>query len=807
MRKSVAQLVSLAKLAATRQFNSLRNLLPTLRVFYITIRSSNDKMKNRNHMNSSRSFLALALLLTVSAFRLAAQTPAGGNVLTANYNNARTNANLNETILSTLNVNMAQFGKLFSLPVTGAINGQPLYVQNVTMADGNVHNVVYVATHHNNVYAFDADQQGSPLWQINLGPSVPGTDFNVADLTEIGVLSTPVIDDTTNTLYAVAYTKENGQHIYRLHALDITTGQEKFGAPVLIAASVPGTNGFDSKDGQVPFTASEQLQRASLVLWNNVVYFGFGSQNDISPWHGWLLGYNAANVQQQVSAYNTTPGGWGGAIWQGGRAPAVDANGNMYFATGNGTFDGKLNFAESVLKVTTSSGVTAMTDWFAPDNYKNLTDLDNDLGSCGPLLTSNGWLIEGGKEGVVYLIDQNNLGHTVTGNGQILQHFQAIGFGIFNMAFWDRRGGSILYVRANADVPKAFQIVNNQFQTTPMSQGTNKAALPYDGMAVSAYGSASYSGIFWLTSTTDGDEDGAGTLHAYNALDLSKELWNSDMNSARDGLGMLAKFSAPTIANGKVYVSTFSGSLMVYGLLSQKALIGQVINSASGLSGSVAAGEMVTINGADLAPATLTNNPASAATSGKLETSLGGTQVMVNGSAAPLLYVRQDEVAFVIPNAVAGQTSITLQVQYQGQSTPTMNVPVTAIAPGLFTIDGSGRGQGAILNQDDSVNSASNPAARGSIVAFFGTGGGPYDPALPEDALAEAPYPLLTNSVSVTIGGQSADIEYAGAAPDLAGVFVISARIPAGIKPGSKVPVTVTIGGVKAQSGVWLAVQ
>lgn len=758
-------------------------------------------------MSSSRFLLALGLLLAIAESRLAAQTPVNVNVLTANYNSARTNANLSETILSTLNVNTAQFGKLFSLPVTGAINGQPLYVQNVTMLDGNAHNVVYVATHHNNVYAFDADKQGAALWQINLGPSVPGTDFNVADLTEIGILSTPVIDSTTNTLYAVAYTKENGQHIYRLHALDITNGQEKFGAPVVISASVPGNSTFDGKNGQVPFTAGEQLQRASLVLLNNVVYLGFGSQNDISPWHGWLLGYNAANVQQQVSAYNTSPGGWGGAIWQGGRAPAVDASGNIYFATGNGTFDGTVDFSESVIKLATSSGSTAMVDWFTPDNYKNLTDLDNDLGSCGPILTSNGWLIEGGKEGVVYLIDENNLGHTLSGNGQILQSFQAIGFGIYNMAFWDRRGGSILYVRADADVPKAFQIVNNQFQTTPVSQGATKAALPYDGMAVSANGSASYSGIFWLTSTTNGNEDGAGTLHAYDALDLSEELWNSDMNSVRDGLGMLAKFSAPTIANGKVYVSTFSGSLMVYGLLSQKALIGQVVNSASGLGGAVAAGEMVTINGADLGPEELTENPASAATTDKLESALGGTQVIINGAAAPLLSATQGEVAVVIPDTVAGQTSISLQVQYQGQSTPTMQVPVTAIAPGLFTIDGSGRGQGAILNQDESVNATANPAARGSIVALFGTGGGATDPLLASDAIATAPYPKLTSAVKVTIGGQPADIEYAGAAPDLAAVFVISARVPKNIQPGSKVPVVVSIGGVKTQSGVWVAVQ
>ena len=411
----------------------------------------------------------ISFFFLIAAAHLAAQTPAGVNVLTANYNLARTNANLNETILSTLNVNPGQFGKLFSLPVNGAINGQPLYVQNVTMNDGKAHNVVYVATHHNDVYAFDADAQGAALWHVNLGPSVPGTDFNVADLTQIGVLSTPVIDDTTNTIYVVAFTKENGNHVYRLHALDITSGAEKFGAPSVIAATVPGDSSFDSKNGQIAFDPNNHLQRASLLLLNGVVYLGFGSQNDTGTWHGWLLGYSGANVQQQVSAFNTTPSGWGGAIWQSGRTPAADADGNIYLATGNGSFNGTTDFSESMVKLSTASGVATQVDWFAPDDYAQLTDLDSDFGSCGPVLTSNGTVIGGGKEGIVYLMNQNNLGHEQAGNGQILQHFQAIGFGIFNMAFWDRRGGSILYLRADADVAKAFQIVNNQFQATPIS--------------------------------------------------------------------------------------------------------------------------------------------------------------------------------------------------------------------------------------------------------------------------------------------------------------------------------------------------
>ena len=704
-------------------------------------------------------------------------------------------------------MNSAQFGKLFSLPVGGSINGQPLYKQNVTIADGSVHNVVFVATHHNDVYAFDADAQAAPLWHVNLGTSVPGADFDVGDLSEIGVLGTPVIDGTTNTLYVVAFTKENGDHIYRLHALDITTGDEKFGAPVVIAATLPGDSGFDSKNGQVTFTASDQLQRPGLVLLNNVVYIGFGSHDDVGIWHGWLIGYSAANVQQQVSAFLTSPGGWGAAIWQAGRAPAADAAGNIYFGTGNGTFNSKGNYGESFVKLSTSSGGLALADWFAPDNWDNLNDLDRDLGSCGPVLTQSGWMIGGGKEGVLYVFDQKSLGHTQTGNNQILQHFKAIGFGFFNMAFWERRGGPILYVRANADAVKAFQIVNNQFQTTPVSQSSFKAALPYDGMAISANGSAPYSGVYWLTSTKDGDQNGPGTLHALNALDLSQELWNSDMNAGRDSLGTLAKFAAPTVANGKVYVSTFSGSLMVYGLLSQKALIGQVVNAASGYSGPVAPGEMVAIEGADLGPADLATNPASAATTGKLERELGGTQVLFNGSPAPLFYSRQDQVAAVVPNAVAGQTSVSVQVQYQGQSTPTMNVPVAANAPGLFTIDGSGRGQGAILNADSTINSTANPAARGSIVALFGTGQGKTDPDWAEDALATAPYPKPVSPVTVTIGGQTAEVVYLGGAPGLAAVLQINTRIPAGVKPGAKVPVVVTIGGVKSQAGVTLAVQ
>ena len=741
----------------------------------------------------------------VGASVLIAQNAPPLNVLTANYDTSRANANLRETILSTLNVNPAQFGKLFSLPVQGFVNAQPLYMQGLTFAGGSTHNVVFAATHHNDVYAFDADAQGPSLWHVNLGPSIPGTDYGLTDLVELGVMSTPVIDATTNTIYVVAATKENGAFIYRLHALDVTSGQEKLMGPTVITATVPGHSGFDSRNGVITFTPGDQLNRPGLVLANNVVYVAFGSHNDTGMWHGWFLGYNAANIQQQVSAMSTSPDGWGASIWQGGRAPAVDAEGNIYFSTGNGTFDGKRNWGESVVKLSAASG--SLMDWFTPAAWSHLNDLDNDFGSCGPLLTSTGWVIAGGKEGVIYLMDHRNLGHSRSDDGQVLQHFQAIGYGIYSMAYWDRRGGPILYLRATGGALKAFKIGTNYFQTTPISQAPFTAGLPLDGMAVSANGSDAYSGIMWLTSTTNGNENGPGTLHAFNALDLSKELWNSDRNAARDSLGTLGKFAAPTVANGKVYVATFSGSLMVYGLLSQTALIGQIVNAASGLGGPIAPGEMIAIAGADLGPSAVASSSSAVAKSGTLSRQLGGTQVLFNGNAAPLLNAGAGQVTAVVPDSVAGQAHVSVQVQYKGQTTGPMSVPVTSVAPGLFTANGAGNGQGAILNQDETINSAANPAQRGSIVSLFGTGQGPTDPDWPDDELARPPYPQLTSRVSVTIGGKPAEITYAGAAPDLAAVFVINARIPASVKPGNSVPVVVTIGGVPAQSGVTVAVR
>ena len=277
------------------------------------------------------------------------------------------------------------------------------------------------------------------------------------------------------------------------------------------------------------------------------------------------------------------------------------------------------------------------------------------------------------------------------------------------------------------------------------------------------------------------------------------------MNAARDSLGTLAKFTAPTIANGKVYVPTFSNKLVVYGLLAQKQLIGDVVNSATNLGGAVAPGELVVVYGSGLGPATLA--PAELDSSGRLNRSVGGTQVLFNETAAPLVYARADQVAAVVPNSVVGQQTISVQVQYQNQSSPSFTLPVVETLPGIFTLDQTGRGQGAILNQDNSINGRRNAAPRGSVVVLYATGQGVSDPDWHEDELGAEPLPKPVKLVKVTIGGQTGEILYAGAAPGMAGVIQVNVGIPAGTKSGSAVPIVLSVGTASSQPGVTLAVQ
>ena len=507
--------------------------------------------------------------------------------VTTNHNDvARTGANLSEQILSTANVNSGNFGKLFSRPVDGEIYAQPLYLSDVSIAGQGAHNVVYVATEHNSVYAFDADNstQSAPLWKVNLGPAVPSGDIcqglsgssfcPYTDLVpEIGITSTPVIDPATGTLYVVAKTKTAGNYQFMLHALDIASGGEKFGGPVAISASVSG-RGAASNGGTVTFDARYHLNRPGLLLLNGVVYVAFASVGDIPPFHGWLMGYDAATLQQ-VSVFNASPDGEDAGIWAGGQAPAADGD-SIFLTTGNGTFDGNSggrDWGNSFLRLSTSQKL-AITDYFTPNNQNYLNSVDLDVGGGGPMLLPNLGLVLGvGKDGVLRLVNENQFGKYNAAFNNDAQEFQATGFFLGAPVFWNGPKGPAVYLWGVGDYLKQYAITAGRLQTTPVSQSTMSAPGQISNsvpLSLSANGAVADSGIVWATAASSEDANGKlhGVLRAFDAANVSHALWDSTQNSQRDDLGSFAKFAPPTIANGKVYVPTFSGELVVYGLTS-----------------------------------------------------------------------------------------------------------------------------------------------------------------------------------------------------------------------------------------------
>ncbi len=511
------------------------------------------------------------------------------SVTTQHYDNSRTGATLSEPVLNTGNVASDQFGKLFTRPVDGHLYAQPLYMPGVTIANRS-HNVIYVATEHNSVYAFDADYpaQSAPLWQVNLGTPRPAgfpTKYGIESgiQVEIGITSTPVIDTTSKTIYVVAYTQDSqsGPYHYRLHALDITSGAEKFGGPAEIQATVPG-NGDGSVNGMITFDPKMHMQRPSLLLLNGSVFVGFGSFADTDPYHGWVMGYKAATLTQ-TGVFNTSPDGGEAAIWMAGQGFPADGNGNLYFMIGNGSetaSDGGSSYGNSFLKL--SGANLSLVDWFMPFNAQSLSDSDLDVGSSGPLLIPGTTLIVGGgKQGVVYLIDTNHMGHFLaTGNTQIVQTFQASNDEIFNTPiFWSY--GSLLYMWPQNEGLKAFAFSNGMFNTTPVAQNTTiTPAQPGGTLSLSANGNTNGSAIVWATHSTAGSAETVaqpGELHAYDATNVATELWNSLQLAARDDTGLYGKFNPPTIAQGKLYLGTFSEQLDVYGLLPLPVAPGQTI--------------------------------------------------------------------------------------------------------------------------------------------------------------------------------------------------------------------------------------
>ncbi len=433
--------------------------------------------------------------------------------------------------------------------------------------------------------------KNATLWSVNFTNAAAGvTPVPIADITGnnnlnivglVGIESTPVIDAATQTMYLIARTKEvtnsSTSYVQRLHALDIRTGAEKFGGPVVVQASVPGT-GEESVGGMVPFDSKMNNQRSGLALANGQVIIAWASHEDDQPYHGWVMSYSASTLAQ-TGVYCVTPNGIEGGVWQSGRAPAVDPAGNVYFMTGNGTTDSSNDLSESVLRFSTKTGL-ALTDYFTASNAVNLNNGDVDLGSSGLILMpSIGKLVGGGKQGVFYLFDPANLGHYVPGDTQVPQKFTVSNSEIKpGPAFWvSASKGPLVYVWGESDFLKAFHFNGTLFDTTPLLQSTLKTpgGAPGATIVISANGSNDSSGILWASMSISQDGDHglvSGMLRAVSATDPTHELWNSQLNATRDSTGYFAKFTPPVIANGQVYMASFSdysnpNYVNVFGLL------------------------------------------------------------------------------------------------------------------------------------------------------------------------------------------------------------------------------------------------
>lgn len=549
-------------------------------------------------------------------------------VLTYHNDPARDGTNAREFALTPSTVNTATFGKLFSCTVDGAVYAQPLWIRGFTIG-GGIHNVIFVATQHDSAYAFDADANPCvTYWHVNLldplhggtGTEKPVTWNDVGECfgdiyPEVGVTGTPVIDSLTKTIYLVSASEANSvstgscsgssaTFYHRLHALDLATGNETFNAPVTIAASVPGT-GDGSSGGMVSFNSQLHHQRSGLAEVGGKIFVVFAAHEDATPYHGWVIGYQASNVQQQIAVFNTTPNGVNGAdggIWGGGGAPAIDGGGDIYVTTGNGVFDEappppNNDYGDSILRLHSMKGSTlngvnlGVAGWFTPYDQLTLAQTDADLGSGAAVLLPNQTsgagpkhlLVQTGKEGIVYLIDRDNMGQfNPSNNDQIVQSFAGPANGLWGTpALWRNN----LYTGGQGDSLKQFAFNPSTELFNPSVASLSAQVFGYPGSTPSVSSQGGAHGIVWAidaslygyASPNAGINcstvpvppacTGPAILHAYDATNLTVEYWNSSMAANnRDRAGNAVKFVPPTVANGKVFVGTRT-SIDVYGLL------------------------------------------------------------------------------------------------------------------------------------------------------------------------------------------------------------------------------------------------
>jgi uncharacterized protein (TIGR03437 family) len=716
----------------------------------------------------SRCLLAVLL----GELAIMAQT----DVPTYHNDNARTGQYLAETLLTPSNVKAGSFGSRFTHLVDGPIYAQPLYMRRVKITSKGLHNVVFVATAHDSLYAFDADDasgsNSEPLWHVSfIDPSngitaVPYEDVHCPVIQpELGIIGTPVLDVQSGTIYLIAQTKEPGsQYFFRLHALDVTNGTERAGSPVVIQP--PG------------FVPLAHKQRGALLLVNGVIYSPWSSHCDWGPYHGWILAHDAATLSLR-GVFNSTPDGNGASFWNGGCGPAADSDGSIYTVSANGDFDaaaGGIKYGDAVLKLSAAPDLS-VASYFAPFNVDALNDADLDLGSSGTLLLPDEagspqhphLLFTAGKEGRMYLLDRDRLGGAQTGaDGSALASQPLTDSGLFGIAAYFN---NTIYVGPQKSKLHAFSVAGATLGSTPSA--SSSGSVGSYGAIPSISANHGRNGIVWLLST---EED--GTLRAYDAADL-KQLYDSNQQP-EDAMYGYAEFSVPTIADGKVYVGTYY-TLSVFGLINpDRPEISKVTNAASFTTEAVAPGSIVAIFGSTLSSVTVT------ASELPLPISMADVSVYINGVAAPLMYVSPAQINAQVPFGIApGPATLTVR------SGPVVSlasaITVRAAAPGVF----------AVVNADGSRNTPETPAPANSLASVFLTGQGMVSSPQEDGARAVGVVRATESPVAVTVGDVSTEVPFLGLAPNYAGLAQMNMKIPA--LPAGTYPLVISIAGAASK--------
>lgn len=528
-------------------------------------------------MRVTIGFAALAVATIVFSREGNSRLGASGGVDVVTYHNdvARTGQNLGEVLLTPVNVNPSSFGKVAFLPLDGKVDAQPVFLSAVTFPAVGARNVLYVATEHDTIYAIDTSSE-STLWSKSLlgtGES-PSDARGCGQVTpEIGITSTPVIDRARGAIYVVAMSKTTGgAYVQRIHALDILTGAELFGGPVDVHATFPG-GGAGSSQGVETFDPKQYEERAALLLVNGVLVTAWTSHCDIDPYTGWVMAYDAGTLAQ-TSVLNLTPNGSRGGIWMAGDGPAADAIGNIYLLDGNGTFDPALDqsgfpvmkdYGNGFLKISTSGGL-GVADYFEMFNTVAESNADADLGSGGCLLlpdlldasgVTRHLAVGAGKDAHLYVVDRDSMGKWNASSNQNYQDLaNVLGGGSFSTPAYF--GGTLFYGAAGTTM-KAFAVTDARVSSTVAS--STAQAFPYPGTTPSVSANGAANAIVWAVENAAN-----AVLHAYDAHDLSHELYNSNQSGSRDAFGPGNKFMVPTIVNGFVYVGTANG-VVVFGSL------------------------------------------------------------------------------------------------------------------------------------------------------------------------------------------------------------------------------------------------